>query len=142
MRQLLPAAESGDLLLAEIRDGLSELATATCNALSDPECRFRPLLPDEARPLLERATALYDWVRGFLFGFGVQSPPETGLSEQTREILRDFTDLTRLDLTDLDLREESEANEEALADVTEFVRVATLLIHAEQAPADRVSRQP
>ncbi len=88
------------------------------------------LLPDDDRPLVERATGLYDWVRGFLFAFGVLGVPERDLSAQTREIVRDFTDLTRMDLDDL---EDHQENEEALTEVTEFIRVAAMLIHEERA---------
>lgn len=139
--QLLPAAEPAepaDPRLAEVREGLSDLATATRNGIRDPDLGFHPLLPDDDRPLAERATALYDWVRGFLFAFGVLGVAESELSEQTREILRDFTDLTRMDLDDLD---DAEENEEALAEVIEFIRVAAMLIHDERANPVDVSGQ-
>ena len=140
--QLLPAAESAepaDPLLAGVREGLSDLAAATQNGIRDPDLGFHPLLPDDDRPLAERATALYDWVRGFLFAFGVLGVAESDLSEQTREILRDFTDLTRMDLDNLD---DAEENEEALAEVIEFIRVAAMLIHDERANPVDVSGQP
>ncbi|WP_295404862.1 UPF0149 family protein [uncultured Thiocystis sp.] len=139
--QLLPAAEPtepADPLLAGVREGLSDLATATQIGIRDPDLGFRPLLPDDDRPLAERATALYDWVRGFLFAFGVLGVAERDLSAQTREILRDFADLTRMDLDDLD---DAEENEEALAEVTEFIRVAAMLIHDERASPGDAFRQ-
>lgn len=136
---LLPTTDPTDPLLDESREGLTALAMATHNEISDPDLGFNPLLPDDERPLVERATALYDWVRGFLFAFGVLGVRERDLSEQTREILRDFTDLTRMDLDALDDHEE---NEEALAEVTEFIRVAAMLIDEERASSRGAFMRP
>jgi len=44
-------------------------------------------------------------------------------------VLGDFASITRLDLDDL---EDSETNEEALAELTEFLRVAVMLLYEEQ----------
>ena len=88
--------------------------------------------PGDSAPLGERALWLYDWIRGFLYALGLVSLSESDLSEQGREILRDLTAITQMDLDDL---EESEDNEQALAEVIEFVRVAAMLIHHERAIA-------
>lgn len=133
--QLLP--EAPQPLASESREGLEALARHTREQLDGPAMGFDPLLPDESRSLAERATALYDWVRGFLFAFGLLGIAERDLSAQGREALKDFADLTRLDLDALD---ESEENESALAELVEFVRVAALLIEEERAPARE--RQP
>jgi uncharacterized protein len=131
--QLLPEAdaESGDVLAAEARSGLTRLARRTLEEFHGPGLGFTLLMPDESEPLAERATALYDWVRGFLFGLGVLGIGEAELSEQAREIFHDFSELTRLDLGALG---EGEANEEALTEIAEFVWVAAMLIYHERAP--------
>ncbi|NKN32237.1 UPF0149 family protein [Marichromatium bheemlicum] len=115
----------------ETRAALGELARTTRAALADEDCGFTPLLPDEGAPLAQRATALYDWVRGFLYALGMLGVSEHTLSEQGREILRDFADITRMDLNDLD---DDEENETALTEVIEFTRAAALLLH-DEAPA-------
>lgn len=119
---------------AEVRSGLDELFRHTLEQIQCPGLGFEPLLPDDSRPLAERATALYDWVRGFLFAMGVLGLSEPNLSEQTREVLRDFVELTRMDLDDLD---ECEDNEKALTEITELVRVAAMLVYEERAHARR-----
>jgi hypothetical protein len=124
-----PAAGLVDLLATEAGDALSGLARQTLDQLGDAGLGFSPLLPDDSRPLTERATGLYDWVRGFLFAVGVLGLAERDLSEQGREILRDFAALTRMDL---DALEDGDENEGALMELTEFVRVAALLILAER----------
>lgn len=137
---MLPSsgAQPADLLVSEARSGLSGLAEWTLEEIQGPELQLSLLLPAESTPLRERATALYDWVRGFLFALGVLGIGEHELSDQTREIFHDFSDLTRLDLASL---EESEDNEAALTEVAEFVWVAARLIHHERVldPTDRAA---
>lgn len=128
--QLLPggAGQEPDLLAVEARAGLIRVADQTLNEIQGPAMGFTLLLPDECETLAERAAALYDWVRGFLFALGVLRLGEQGLSHQSREILQDLTRLTHLDLDDLD---EGEENEGALTEITEFVRVAAMLLYQE-----------
>lgn len=127
--QLFPTPNAGDPHLQEALTGLHTLARQTLDGLQGRGLSFIPLAPDEACPLVERATALYDWVRGFLFAFGVLGIAERDLPEQTREVLRDFADITRLDLDQLS---ESEEDESALTELLEFVRVAAMLVYEER----------
>lgn len=139
LAQLLPEAESGDLLQAEARAALSGITRQTLDELAGSELRLGLLLPDDSHPLAERATALYDWVRGFLYAWGTLESRQSEPSPQIREILDDFTAFTRMDLDRLD---ETEQNEEALTEVTEFVRVAALLIHQERVVARAAASRP
>jgi hypothetical protein len=129
--QLLPAtgAQGTDLLALEARAGLARLAGQTLEEIQGPDLGLNLLLPDDSGPLEERATAVYDWVRGFLYALGILRLEEREMSGQAREILRDFSDLTRLDLNALD---EGEENEAALTEITEFVRVAAMLLYQER----------
>lgn len=129
LNQLLPAVSANGPASLEARDALASLAVATLDETDGRAIGLTLWLPSDDRPLAERATALYDWVRGFLFAMGVLGIAEGDLTEQGREIIRDFADLTRLDF---DCLEESEDNEQALAEVLEFIRVASLLILEEQ----------
>jgi len=112
------------------RAALGRLARRTLERIAGPGLDFPLLLPDDSRALAERATALYDWVRGFLFSIGVLGLAERDLSAQAQEVLRDFADITRLDLNQL---QEDEENESALTELTEFVWVAAMLIYEERA---------
>ncbi|WP_245561727.1 UPF0149 family protein [Lamprocystis purpurea] len=111
------------------RDGLHALAQRTLDEIQGPGIGFTLLLPADDRPLVERATALYDWIRGFLFALGVLGVSAPDLSAQGREVLSDFATLTRMDL---DALSEGEEDEAALAELIEFVWVAAMLIHAER----------
>ncbi len=135
--QLLPDVGPDDLPAREAREGLRLLARHTHDRIEGPGLGFSPLLPPDTRPLAERASALYDWVRGFLYALGLQGVSENDLSDQTREVFRDFIDLTRMDLDALD---DSESNEEALTEVSEFVWVAAMLVYEERVAARQEAR--
>ena len=96
-----------------------------------------PFSPDDAS-LAERAIGLYDWTRGFLYGLGVAGVDEKDLSEQTREIFRDFAAITHLDLEGLG--EDTEEGEEALVELQEFVWVAAMLVYEERGQREESTR--
>ena len=100
--------------------------------LDDPDLGFAPLLPQAEQPLPQRAEALRDWCCGFLGGLGLGGlADDVALSAEGSEILADFDAIAaaRFDYADDD--EEDEEDEAALAEVLEFVRGGTLLLHTE-----------
>lgn len=102
---------------------------ADCTAwFGDPELAFEPLLPATDSTLDARADALVEWCRGFLGGLGLAGVSERrGLSDDAKEILRDLGTIagSRFEYAD------AEEDENALAEVIEFIRVGVLLLHAE-----------
>ena len=128
-RELLEDAGDGNVLADECRRSLRALHQRTAAQISDPDMGFALFLPDDDRPLAERALALRDWCEGFLYGFGIAGiSPDQVLSAEGREALRDFTELTRLDAEHV---ADSENEEGALTEIVEFVRIAALLIREE-----------
>jgi hypothetical protein len=128
-RELLEDAEEGNVLAAECRRSLRALHERSTAELDDTGMGFAPFLPDDERPLAERALALRDWCAGFLYGFGIAGiSPDRALSAEGREALRDLGELTRLDAEHV---ADSEDEEGALVEIVEFVRVAALLIREE-----------
>jgi uncharacterized protein len=125
LEQLFPSAEN----TGSARDALRALGAETLATSSQSDFGLTLLSPDDDRPLAERAIALYDWVRGFLYALGILGVSERDLTEEGREVYLDLADLTRMDLDALDDNEENEA---ALAEVTEFVRIAAMLIREER----------
>ena len=101
----------------------------------DPELRFEPLLPDTDTTTLDaRADALVEWCRGFLGGLGLAGiSKRQGLSADAEEILHDLGTIagSRFEYDD------AEEDENALAEVIEFIRVGVLLLHAELTTASR-----
>lgn len=122
--------EPGDVLAAEARRAWIGAAASMREAIEGPGMGLTLLLPGDDRPLAERAGALRDWSDGFLHGLGLLGAPERTLPSQTREVLRDFSEITRMDLDALDGSEEDES---ALEELTEFVWVAAMLVYEEVA---------
>ena len=81
---------------APAREELWRVRDETAEALSDSEFEFSPLLPDDDIELTDRAVALSAWCGGFLFGLAGRIKLELeGCSEAVREVVEDFSQLTR-----------------------------------------------
>lgn len=113
----LPAAEGP----------LAALAGATAAQFGDRDFGFELLLPPAEASLQERSGALFDWCRGFLGGFGLAAGAEPPLSDEGREALADLARLAAAQPQD----DGDEEDEDALAEIEEFVRVAALLLHGD-----------
>jgi uncharacterized protein len=113
---------------------LDRLARQCESELADPELGFEPLLPEDDRPLTERAEAMVEWCRGFLGGFGLAgASAHATLSDEAQEVLRD---LGTIAASSFDFGNEDE-DEDALIEVQEFVRIGALLLHTECTAHDR-----
>ena len=125
--EILPQVSESDLPAAECQAALQRLAAETRTALTDETFRFMPLLPDDNASLRERSASLRDWCEGFLYGLGLGlgSNVSRALPPDVTEALEDIGELTRLNIADVG---EAETEEEAYAELVEFIRVATLLI--------------
>lgn len=128
--QVVPAPEGDPAFVESARNRLHAWAETVAAELEAPDRILELPSPGDGAPLGERAQWLYDWTRGFLYGLGLCGRGPAEPSAQVREILADLSALTRMDLDGLD---ECEENEQALAELIEFVRVAAMLIHQEYA---------
>ena len=108
---------------------LDQLFHASRTQLADTDLGFALLLPADDTPIAERVDALLGWCRGYLGGFGLGSSGATALSEDAEEALQDIGRIAMFTVAD----DEAERDEEALAEISEFVRVAALLLHADGA---------
>lgn len=106
---------------------LAALAGATAAQFGDRDFGFELLLPPTDATLQERSGALFDWCRGFLGGFGLAAGAEPPLSDEGREALADLARLAAAQPQD----DGDEEDEDALAEIEEFVRVAALLLHGD-----------
>jgi uncharacterized protein YgfB (UPF0149 family) len=119
------------------QQALRLLYADTLNALRGEEMDFEVLLPDDDISLETRAGGLSQWCQGFLYGFGTGQPrKEDELPGSVTEILSDLTHIGRASI-DLDggTEDSNETEEEAYAEVVEYVRVGVQLIHDELIPA-------
>jgi yecA family protein len=108
-------------------DPLDRLYVASRSQLDDDDPTFDLLLPDDD-DIDIRADALLGWCRGFLGGFGLAGADQPALSEEGREALEDLAKIAGSELS----YEDPEADEEALTEVGEFIRVAALLLHSDR----------
>lgn len=115
------------------QQALRLLYADTLNALRGDELDFEVLLPDDDAPLAARAGGLSQWCQGFLYGFGTgERRPEQELPANVDEILNDLTHIGR---ASVELEgSDSDTEEEAYAEVIEYVRVGVQLIHDELIP--------
>ena len=109
-----------------------ELFEATKAQLHDSELGFDLLLPEEDESLYARVKALQEWSAGFILGISMAGATDhSKLPEDTRELLRDITEIGTAGDFDLENEEESEA---AFAEINEYVRMGVLLINEELQP--------
>lgn len=118
------------------RDVFERLFESLAVELDDPDLGFELLLPADEAPMEERTTALVDWCRGFLGGVGLSGVDLTaGLEGDLGEVLGDFG---RIAASGFQEGESAEDDEEAFAEVVEYVRVGALLVRTElsRAPSE------
>jgi uncharacterized protein YgfB (UPF0149 family) len=118
------------------QQALRLLYADTLNALRGEEMDFELLLPGDEIPLAARAGGLSQWCQGFLYGFGstAQTPKQDDLPANVNEVLNDLTHIGRASV-EIEGDAENETEEEAYAEVVEYVRVGVQLIHDELVPA-------
>lgn len=111
---------------------LERLRDASAAQFEDRDFAFELLLPDPDASLAQRSGALLDWCRGFLGGFGLAAGAQPPLSDESREALADIASMAAAVPYDEDeLGDGDQEGEQALAELEEFVRVATLLLHGD-----------
>ena len=115
-----------------LKQWLSEIYTQVVESFANEQLQFELMLPDEEESLVDQANALVAWVNGFLLGFGLKQQDYGKLSDDVKEVIQDFTEISRLD-THFD---ESEEDKQALHEVLEYVRVSALLCFAELGKLD------
>ena len=112
---------------------LQALRIATVSQLEDRGFGFELLLPELEESLSARADALFEWCRGFLGGFGLAAGASPPLSDEAGEALQDLARLAQAAPESGD----DDEDEDALAEIEEFVRVAVLLLHGDCVLAPR-----
>ena len=125
-----------DVLPVAPGTALDRMFEATEQLLESPDFGFDLLLPDVDLPVVQRGDALMSWCRGFLGGFGLAAGASPPLSDESQDAL---ADLARMAASDLSY-DDPEADEQALEEVAEFVRVAVLLLHSDCVLAPRHRR--
>ncbi|MEO6075408.1 MAG: UPF0149 family protein [Dokdonella sp.] len=110
-------------------DVFEQLHADIAAALDDPGLGFEPLLPSDGAPLEQRADALVAWCRGFLGGIGLADAADrvSSLDDDSQEMLRDLGQIAASNLEFAG----GEEDEQSLAELVEYIRVAVLTLHAD-----------
>lgn len=119
---------------------LSSLYADTVSTLRGTDLDFEPLLPAEGSPLPERVEALGAWCQGYLYGLGSAGTGDPlPMSEDTAEILEDLAEIARAGSAG---PAEEEIEENAYAELVEFIRVGVQLVDEELDDWRRVQALP
>ena len=119
-RDDLSPFEAGEPLAA-----IDELVSHTRDALDRSDLSFALLLPEDERPLSERAQAFAHWCRGFLSGFGLSGIADLRvLGEDARGFLEDVERFGSLAIP----QGGDEDDERAFTELTEFTRMGVLIV--------------
>jgi hypothetical protein len=120
---------------AEVLEELRSLAETTWTSLDSGDMSFGLLLPPDETPLEVRAEALGAWCQGFMHGLGVAGAPgkdsPIARNDVIRDIVGDFSEITRASFADSESEEEGEA---AFVELVEYVRVGAQLVFEELHP--------
>ncbi|MCF7990642.1 MAG: YecA family protein [Thiohalocapsa sp.] len=134
LAELLPRDGGDRDDVQSCRRALADVAAETRKIFQGEAGGLDPLLPAESASLEARAVAVHEWVRGFMFGLALARIETKALSAPTQEAIDDFMQLMRMDLDDL---QDDEANEAALAEIIEFVRVAAMLVREDMVAKEK-----
>lgn len=109
-----------------LKMSLEELFIASKKQLQDEDMGVSLWLPDDAETLEDRTMALSQWCGGFLAGLGSSGEDALkGLSEDSNDAIRDLQQISTADVTDTT---ESEEDENAYAEIVEYIRIVILMI--------------
>jgi uncharacterized protein YgfB (UPF0149 family) len=118
---------NGMTVKGSLKKAAKDIVATIFSQLESEDMSFEPMLLDEDERLADQAEELLNWVQYFLVGFGLNKRDLKTSSNEVREIIEDFTNITRMD-TDLPDDNETQAD---FYEVIEFVRVSTVLCHQE-----------
>lgn len=114
----------GEEIPDDMYNALIQLYRTAFGQLKDGEMSFRMFLPEDDVELPERAGALTEWTQGFLSAIGMQ---KINLNDADDEVIDAFQDMVEISKMDTDLEDEDEATQLQFEEISEFVRMSTLL---------------
>jgi hypothetical protein len=120
---------------------LMQIHQISVEQMNDTEADFELMLPDDDEPLEMRIEALGAWCQGFVYGLAVGGIKEdTELPEDSKELITDILEISRAGYVadnEAELATDegnSEEDEVAFMEVSEYVRMGVLLIYEELQP--------
>jgi uncharacterized protein YgfB (UPF0149 family) len=134
LKQVLADTDPDNTFCAECEAMLEALCTATWQQLSGRQSEFTLLLPDDEDSALVRTEAMGQWCEGFLHGLVSETHGdklrERLAGDPLSDIIKDLLEITRASVGD---EADEQGNENAFADLVEYLRVAAQLTYEELA---------
>ena len=119
--------DPADALAQECRHCLDQLFQTTIGQAGDLGPGLQLFMPPQVLNEYDERMALRDWAQGFLYGFGLAGQANAArLSPEGQEALRDFYEIGNMEIA---AQAPDEEEQQALAEIEEYVRVAAMLIH-------------
>jgi uncharacterized protein YgfB (UPF0149 family) len=119
---------------APAHQALERLRDEAMESLESTEATFAPLLPSDDLPLPERTRALAEWCEGFLYGLASRGTLDlNATSPEVKEMVNDLVQFSRATSSD---DEDQEIEENAYAELVEYIRVGAQLIFMELHPRE------
>jgi len=144
MLHVLGEHEETSKLLQATGQKLLQVHKTSVEQMNDSDIEFELMLPDDDEPLEARVEALGTWCQGFVYGLSLGGIKEdTELPDDSRELIKDIVEISRAgyvadDEAEAELNasmdEGNEEDEVAFMEVSEYVRMGTLLIYEELQP--------
>jgi uncharacterized protein len=118
---------NGVAISGSLKSTSNELVLGIFDALISEDMSFKLVLMEDDESLADQAEELINWVQYFLVGFGLNQRDLKMASNDVREIIEDFTNITRMDSA----LEDSNEGQADFYEVAEFVRISAILVHQE-----------
>ncbi|MGL1959235.1 MAG: UPF0149 family protein [Colwellia sp.] len=118
---------NGDGFPKAVKNIIKQMFSELWTDILDDAYSFQLMLPDDDDTIVERGHALGVWVQGFNLGFGLQQKGSPVVAEEVKEVLTDFAEIANLS----DEMEEDEESEQAFFEISEYVRISSLLCFTE-----------
>jgi uncharacterized protein len=141
MLYVLGEHEETSQALQQTGKKLLQIHQTSVEQMNDSSAEFELMLPDDDEPLEMRIEALGTWCQGFVYGLAVGGIKEdTELPEDSKELIKDILEISRAGYVadnEAELsadEEDSEDDEVAFMEVSEYVRMGVLLIYEELQP--------
>lgn len=130
IKALIGDEKAGDIIGQEAREQLRMIFVESAKQLPSLDLELQLLLPGDEVELPYRAEALGDWCFGFLSGLQLAGLSEESFEdEDVLDALDHFDDIANVDYENVDF---SETNEQAFAEISEYVRMAAIMIYQDQ----------
>lgn len=134
---LADVVNQGDKFSSTAEQNIVLMFNQICQEFIEADFALRMCLPEDSSSINVRGKALVNWVHGFLLGFGLHQDDLTKCSEEAKEALEDFAQISKLD----EAMDETEESEQAFFEVVEYVRISAMLCFNEMGKSLIDSRQ-